>query len=237
MSEQTEKGTAVNVESAVAADKGAQGAQPSAKKRKRWPIVVGVVAVVLVVAGVGFWTWHETPSFCGAICHTPMDEYLTTYDQQPDTAGVDKWGNQVSNTSALLSVSHQYNGAKATCLSCHAATLSEQVSEGTNWISGNYYYPLYERDGTNLTAARGAQSDEFCLNSSCHNISRSDLIEATSDNLRNPHVSQHSEFQCTDCHKAHRASVNACSECHNDAPKPDGWITVAQEHQLEEDYS
>ena len=51
-----------------------QTAEPAAqKKKKKWPIVVGVVVAVLVVAGAGFWVWHEQPSFCNAICHTPMD--------------------------------------------------------------------------------------------------------------------------------------------------------------------
>ena len=42
-----------------------QTAEPAAqKKKKKWPIVVGVVVAVLVVAGAGFWVWHEQPSFC-----------------------------------------------------------------------------------------------------------------------------------------------------------------------------
>ncbi|MEG0621206.1 MAG: salivary glue protein Sgs-3, partial [Raoultibacter sp.] len=41
------------------------------KKGKKWPIVVGVVVAVLVVAGIGGFIWHEQPSFCSAICHTP----------------------------------------------------------------------------------------------------------------------------------------------------------------------
>ncbi|MDU1389817.1 MAG: salivary glue protein Sgs-3, partial [Eggerthella sp.] len=46
-----------------------------APRTRKWPIVVGVVVVVLIAAGAGFWVWHEQPSFCAAICHTPMDEY------------------------------------------------------------------------------------------------------------------------------------------------------------------
>ena len=57
-----------------------QTAEPAAqKKKKKWPIVVGVVVAVLVVAGAGFWVWHEQPSFCNAICHSPMDKYVETY--------------------------------------------------------------------------------------------------------------------------------------------------------------
>ncbi|WP_314039437.1 cytochrome c3 family protein [Slackia exigua] len=45
---------------------------------------------------------------------------------------------------------------------------------------------------------------------------------------RNPHVAQHEQAECSDCHKAHRASSNACSECHNDTPIPDGWVTASK---------
>ena len=62
--------------------------------------IVGVVVVVIVVAGMGFWTWHNSPSFCGAFCHTPMNNYVETYDQQAGAPGTDKWGNEVSNGSA-----------------------------------------------------------------------------------------------------------------------------------------
>ena len=54
--------------------------QPTAKMtRKNKLIIVGVVAAVLVAAGAGFWVWHEQPSFCNAICHSPMDKYVETY--------------------------------------------------------------------------------------------------------------------------------------------------------------
>ena len=51
-----------------------EAGEPAGRRRgRRWPIVVGVVAVVLVAAGAGFWVWHEQPGFCNAICHDPMD--------------------------------------------------------------------------------------------------------------------------------------------------------------------
>ena len=56
----------------------AQAPSPKRKAKRGW-IIGGVVAVVIVVAGAGFWVWHETPSFCNAICHSPMDSYVDTY--------------------------------------------------------------------------------------------------------------------------------------------------------------
>ena len=49
---------------AVKAEGAEAGEAAPKKKGKKWPIVVGVVAVVLIAAGAGFWVWHEQPSFC-----------------------------------------------------------------------------------------------------------------------------------------------------------------------------
>ncbi len=216
---------------ATAADGAATEAPAKKKGKKKWPIVVGVVVVVLIAAGAGFWVWHEQPSFCNAICHTPMDPYNATYDQELNTTGVDKWGNDVENTSSMLAVTHKALGK--TCMNCHVPTLSEQVGEGISWVTGNYVYPLEERSLDDLVAARGLEnSDEFCLNESCHNMTRDDLVQATSDMKRNPHVAQHGKVACSECHKAHRASVNYCSGCHSDADIPAGWLTTTESKKL-----
>ena len=220
-----------------------QTAEPAAqKKKKKWPIVVGVVVAVLVVAGAGFWVWHEQPSFCNAICHTPMDAYLPTYEAEPGQAATDVWGNEVANASGMMAAVHRaQNGT--TCLGCHVPTLSEQIGEGMSWITGSYevlntqtdQQVVPEKSLEDLVAARGIEPDQFCLNESCHNMTRDDLIQATADLERNPHVAQHGENQCSDCHKAHRASVNMCSQCHNDAPIPEGWISAADNTALEKE--
>lgn len=229
-------------ESALRQD-GSSAAEKKPRPRKAL-LTACVVAAIIVVAGAGFWVWHEQPSFCNALCHIPMNPYNKTYDQAPDTAGVDKWGNEVTNTSAMLCVSHQAakndGGAEATCLSCHVPTIGEQVSEGLNWVSGNYevvstkmdMWAATERDTNHLTEARGVSGDEFCLNEACHNITRDDLIELTSDLDFNPHVPQHGKQDCTTCHKGHRASVMYCAPCHSDAEIPEGWITPAEQEKL-----
>ena len=58
---------------------GIAGDAPSPKRpvQKKW-IVLGVVVAVIVVAGAGFWAWHNTPGFCNAFCHSPMDAYVET---------------------------------------------------------------------------------------------------------------------------------------------------------------
>lgn len=196
-------------------------------KPKKWPIVVGTIALVLVVAGMGFWVWHEQPGFCGAICHTPMDSYVETYEQDLGVLGVDKWGNAVADTSGMLAVAHKAEGQ--TCLSCHVPTLGEQMAEGASWVTGGYGFPLQEATLEDLTAARGMEPDSFCLNESCHNLTREDLANATSDMKRNPHLSYHGDISCDSCHKAHRASVNYCTSCHADAETPAGWITAKED--------
>lgn len=223
----------------------ANGGMAPSKKRKtdrRWPIVAAVVAVVVAVAGGGFWVWHEQPSFCNAICHTPMDPYVAAFDQQPGTAGVDKWGNEVSNTSSMLAVVHAASksegGADANCLSCHKPTIAQQLTEVSEWSTGNmplfaneaYGLVLGERDTEQLGEWLGQEGDAFCLNEACHNITRQDLVKKTAHyGERNPHMAMHGQQRdCGDCHKAHRASVNACSQCHEDAPIPDGWLTYDQ---------
>ena len=197
-----------------------QTAEPAAqKKKKKWPIVVGVVVAVLVVAGAGVWVWHEQPR-----------------------AATDVWGNEVANASGMMAAVHRaQNGT--TCLGCHVPTLSEQIGEGMSWITGSYevlntqtgQQVVPEKSLEDLVAARGIEPDQFCLNESCHNMTRDDLIQATADLERNPHVAQHGENQCSDCHKAHRASVNMCSQCHNDAPIPEGWISAADNTALEKE--
>ena len=208
------------------------------KHGRRWPIVLAIIVVIVAGGGIGFYFWHSTPGFCNAICHTPMDPYVQTFSYNSGAAGVDKWGNDVADAGAMMAVSHKEAGVD--CLGCHVPTLGEQISEGISWVTGNYQFPLAERTTSDLVQARGLQADEFCLNSNCHHVTadgtpintREDLIAATANYARNPHVPQHQTLACSDCHKAHRASINACSQCHNDAPIPTGWLTVSQANRL-----
>ncbi len=209
--------------------------EPSVKtpssKRKKPLIIVAVVAAVVVIAGAGFWVWHEQPGFCNAICHTPMDGYLQTYEAEIGQPTTDKWGNEVADASGMMATVHRADGE--TCLDCHVPTLGEQISEGANWVVGNYYFPLWERTSEELVAARGLDDpDQFCLNEGCHNMTREELEAKTSDREFNPHTPQHGVAECTDCHKAHRASVLTCTQCHDEAEVPAGWLTYDEEQDI-----
>ena len=223
------------------------------KKKERNPkrlwTTIGIVAVVFAVAGFGFYQWHEQPSFCASFCHN-MDEYLETYSQEQGVAGVDKYGNEVSNTNAMMATLHRQNQTTAlptiTCLMCHVPTIPEQMDEGIKMVTGNYYDPLDERWGDGLTHWRELEGTQFCANENCHSyllgndglVDRKKLEHATADMDFNPHDTYHAgqQMECTNCHKGHRASVVQCTACHEHEKEsvPDGWLTAAESDVLVE---
>lgn len=77
------------------------------------------------------------------------------------------------------------------------------------------------------------QADELCLNESCHHLARDDLYELTAGmGTYNPHWAPHEELECTTCHKAHRASVMYCTQCHAQTEVPEGWLSMAESNNL-----
>lgn len=92
--------------------------------KKRWPVVVGVIVAVLVVAGIGGFAWHNTPSFCGTVCHSSMSEHVDNY-----------YGTDSTNGAGLAHW-HAVNEG-TTCLDCHKADINTQVAELGSQISGD----------------------------------------------------------------------------------------------------
>ncbi len=235
----------------TSAEAGTEDAKAKKKGKKKWPIVLGIVVVVVVAAGAGFMVWHEQPSFCNAICHTPMDAYVETYLD----GTTDKYGNELedeASQNAMMAYLHGNSlstGETVTCLDCHVPTLSEQITEGLNWITGSYTIEGTTSDGTvvletrtleDLVEARGLEDEtEFCLTEGCHDLTAEELEEATADlsETYNPHsTTSHmsSSVTCSDCHKAHSQSVNYCTSCHSEAPVPDGWLTYSEATSLQQ---
>ena len=167
--------------------------------KKRWPIVVGVVAAVLIVACCGGWAWHNTPSFCGTVCHESMGNHLANYEGTDETggAGLAAWHGQHEGT---------------TFLECHTADLDVQVAELQSQLAG---------DTDNLGLAdRYYIDNDKCL--SCHGGSYEELAKQTADlGEYNPHNSPHGQINCNECHKGHAAQVDTCGQCH-----PNGGQTM-----------
>ncbi|MEG2261134.1 MAG: cytochrome c3 family protein [Raoultibacter sp.] len=179
-----------------------QKAGRPAKKTKKWPIAVGIVVAVLVVAGAGFFAWHEQPSFCNAVCHNPMDNYVEGY----------------YNDASLMAATHK--NADVTCLECHEAKIDQQISEGINWATGNF-----KTDAQGNIARVGVTADKaFCASSGCHDMAV--VTAATQDwggeSGVNPHSNHQGLLDCSNCHSAHGTSHMYCNTCH-DWKVPQGW--------------
>lgn len=185
--------------------KGDAKARASSKRpRKKWPVTIGVAVAVVAVAAAGFWAWHEQPSFCNAICHSPMDAYVDGYYED----------------ASLEAYAHQQVGV--TCLQCHEAKLDEQIHEGLVWVSGNFGT---EENG--MLSTVGVRSDaKMCATSGCHDLEE---VVAATENWGgeagvNPHEShQGYAIDCGNCHGVHGTSYLYCNTCH-DYEVPDGWI-------------
>lgn len=179
---------------------------PRRRSAKRGWIVAGVVAAVVVVAGIGMWVWHEQPSFCNAFCHSPMDAYVESYTE--------------GDPGKLVT---QHAAAGESCLSCHEAEMTTQVSELMAWVSDSY--PMDE-EGRMLATGKEFATEEFCTSGGCHDMS--DVVASTwgfegNDEKYNPHAShQDNVLECGDCHKVHETSELYCAKCHN-LTLPEGW--------------
>ena len=189
---------------------------PKRSRRRTWT-AVGIVAAVIVVASAGFWVWHEQPSFCNAICHSPMDYYVETYDDDNPQLGV---------------TAHAKAGEA--CLDCHTAELTTQVAEVCAWVSDTD--PMTE-DGTKLATGKEFATEQFCAKSGCHHELGESYDEITAnlwgfagnDEKYNPHAShQDLALECGDCHGIHEANVLTCNECH-DLNMPEGWEAPSEQ--------
>ena len=186
-------------------DKREEGSSAEPKKKRNKWLIPGIVVAVIAVLAIGFTVWHNTPGFCNAICHKPMDPYVESY---------------TSSDEGMLVTAHAK--ANTSCLKCHEAKLTEQVSEAMVWISDEF---ATDEDGMLVPAVEFA-SEEFCAKSGCHNMS--EAVEKTwgfmdNDPKYNPHSShQDLALACGDCHKVHSESVLVCNECHA-LNAPEGW--------------
>ena len=227
---------------------GAAEDAPAPKKKGRKKLaIVGVIVVVLVAVGAGMMVWHESPSFCSTFAQAEY-KALRDYMQEQGTSGTDKYGNEVSNTNAMMAVLHQKTQAtakpKLVCVDCHVPNIAELAHDGMNYVSGNYPLPRNERSASGLQSWDGKTGESFCTNATCHvyllgddgELSYDKLAASTASRAFNPHEQHHEalSLECTDCHKGHRASTVVCTACHQheDVELPDGWVTYGESQQL-----
>ncbi|MDO5117784.1 MAG: salivary glue protein Sgs-3 [Eggerthellaceae bacterium] len=230
------------VDSAI--DDVAAGASKKKKKprkpfSKRAKIICTVIAVVIVAGGIGMWKWHEMPSFCATLCHVE-ETYVNNLSQEQGVAGVDKYGNAVSNSNAMMAVLHSKTQTTAkpeiVCVDCHIPNMLELAHDGVNYVTGNYTVPRSERTASQLEEWDKKEGSQFCANENCHVyllgndglVSPEKLAAVTADMEFNPHEQHHANLNpdCTACHKGHRASTIVCTACHQhqDVEVPDGWV-------------
>lgn len=191
----------------------AHAEEPEPRRRRSYKgwIVAGVIVAVVVAAGIGFWIWHEQPSFCNAICHSPMDYYVDSYYSGENPQQGIYW----------------HAAAGETCLSCHIPTLTEQATEVLAWVSDTY--PMTP-DGQKLASGKQFASEEFCAREGCHAMGNN-MNEITAntwgfwgnEEKYNPHSSHQSSYlKCYDCHGIHETNILVCNECH-DLKMSAGW--------------
>lgn len=234
--------------SAEQAERGEPAREPAPKKKSRKKLAIaGVIVVALVAIGAGMMVWHEQPGFCSTMCHIEGD-YVDNYMQEQGAPGIDKYGNEVSDTNAMMAVMHRHTNATAkpeiVCVDCHVPNIAELAHDGLNYVSGNYPMPREERTAQRLMSWDGKPATSFCANENCHvyllgddgQLSYDKLEASTKTRAFNPHEQHHENLSldCTACHKGHRASTIVCTGCHEheNVDLPSGWVTYDESRQI-----
>jgi hypothetical protein len=205
---------------------------PKKKKLGLAPKILIVVGAVIVVLGGGagavYALFHDSPAFCNAVCHTPMDPYVESYETGTSVNPAQ------ADSGALLSVTaHKDSDQNINCLACHVPTMSEQITEGIKWVTGDYELPLEMKlaSGQIKEGSGDKNGVEFCLRPECHEgiATLEDLKKVTADQHRNPHDSHLGNQDCSNCHQTHEQSVMMCTQCHADSEVPEGWLTYKEQ--------
>lgn len=162
-------------------------------KRRRVLVIVGIAVVVIAIAGVAFWEYHEQPQFC-ATCHI-MDSYLESWE-----------------SSSLLV--HDHAEENITCLDCHEPTIEQQVHELVVFVQGDYRDPLKMRkfpDDECLECHEHGSYEDIIQRTANYTVNGQKV------NPHDPHISNENEFKCYHCHKMHRESpgLDYCYGCHH----------------------
>jgi hypothetical protein len=181
---------------------------------KKVGLVVGIAAVVIVIAGVALWNYHEQPQFC-AICHV-MQPYLESWQ-----------------SSDFLAQAHAQEDV--TCLECHEPTIQQQVDELIVTVKKEYDNPLKEREFPKEECFKCHEHESYeelieltkdyavdgqQINPHAYTVDpQAPDPEAYTVDPQAPDPHDSEQGECYPCHKIHRESpgINSCYECHHDA--------------------
>jgi hypothetical protein len=113
---------------------------------------------------------------------------------------------------------HKHGKSGIGCLECHQLTPQQEKQHVAKFNKKTYKFPLEEREYGN----------EMCFR--CHGNYK-DIIERLKDYRgkglsRNPHESHYGEMDCNLCHKAHKTSIDYCSQCHQPVVNKPSWKTL-----------
>ena len=202
-------------------------------------VVIILVAVIAVAGGSVYLIFHSNPLFCNAVCHDPMDPYVTSFLEGKSIN--EKQQNLTSELSVTFHKGQQYKGENIVCLTCHSDDgIPEQIKEGFAWVTGSFELPL----NMQLAAAEGT-GDKYgvtwCLRDGCHTNDKGEPINdikalqrVTDSKGFTPHAitkpseidkMQHEKYwvegngglvDCGTCHQTHEQSVMVCTECHSE---------------------
>jgi len=214
----------------LAVDSSEESAKPKKKGKARLILLVIVIVLVLLFGGGGvvYATQHPNPLFCNAVCHTPMDPYVMSYMEGTSVNPL-----QTDLQYPLLVTVHRDSDQEVICLDCHTDGLGVQISEGISWLTGNVPQPLNPLVMTirEPNAPHQRSGITTCLVAGCHEgiSSLDDLKASTADLKRNVHDNHNGAQNCSLCHQMHEQPTVFCTQCHADAPLPDGWLTYAEQ--------
>lgn len=161
-----------------------------------------VIPVVLGVAFLGFFAfyeWHETPGFCGELCHAMGPKYE---------------GYEEPENNAMM-ITHKEEGVP--CTGCHVGPgwtgqVTALMSVPHEFISEAFN--LYDIDDLG-----GIMQEEQCWK--CHDGSHAIKPGKVYDVLGDPVDPHTGEEKCFNCHPAHSAgfgvSLDTCVLCHGHA--------------------
>ncbi|MCL2756574.1 MAG: cytochrome c3 family protein [Coriobacteriia bacterium] len=225
--EQVETAAEGAEEQAETEEKGKAKKPKKKGNRKKTLLIVGIVLVVCIAAVVTVYlTTHSNPHFCNALCHVPMDPYVESFD---NGISVKDEQNDPKNPYPLYLEVVKHKEAGLVCLDCHEPTMSEQISEGLKWVTGDYAVPLRSFILTikEPTKDNHVSGDAFCLREGCHEATTQQALVGTTAHVsttRIIHEYPHQVANCSNCHKVHSQSVLVCAACHDDEIKlPEGW--------------